>query len=41
MNEDTYCEEQNPSDPDAYALALQNEQLMRNMCPNDETRSTL
>jgi hypothetical protein len=38
MNEDAYIEEQIQ---DAYVLALQNEQAMRNMCPNDETRSLL
>jgi hypothetical protein len=41
MNEDAYIEEQIPADQDAYALALQNEQAMRNMCPSDETRSLL
>lgn len=39
MNEDAYIEEQN-HDGDDYALALQNEQMMRNLCP-EETRSTL
>ena len=41
MNDDLYIQEQIPADQDAYALALQNEQAMRNMCPNDETRSML
>jgi hypothetical protein len=38
MNDnDIHCEEQIPLETDAYALALQNEQAMRNMA-TDETR---
>jgi len=38
MNDDIYIEEQIPADQDTYALALQNEQAMLNMCP-PENRS--
>jgi len=33
MNDDIYIQEQIPTEEDAYARALLNEQAMLNMCP--------
>jgi hypothetical protein len=41
MNDDIYIQEQIPTDDDAHAKALMNEQLMRNLCTSDETRSII
>lgn len=38
MNEDIYIQEQIPTDEDAYAKALMNEQAMLNLC-SPENRS--
>jgi hypothetical protein len=38
MNEDIYTQEQIPTDEDAYAKAMMNEQAMLNLCP-PENRS--